>query len=310
MMQSTRAAALLLGISASLVILSLLPDKSIAGDGGSGAVVDASEYRRHVLKNIFQLKIEGETEDDKDPEIVTFLDNYGVGIDAYLQNDYDGCVHNMEAAVQGYHEYYDTVVRCRRSCETERENHKPLFPENPEHLHFFEGVIYKTMCMKRCLVQHLTNVPKYFSIDEWHRLQFETRAPYEYLQLCYYRQGEVEKAIQATYTVLVVRPEDHLSVTNMKYYATLPEFNKDLLRDAEERKFVSQYVDGILAYDKEEWTKSINLLEHSLELYIEDEADCRSFCENGFDQGWYPDFISSTASEYSMDFNLSLRIHE
>lgn len=265
-----------------------------------GSALDASNYRQHVLHNVLQLKMGDEVKSA--PEIVTFLDNYGVGIDAYLQNDYEGCVFHMETAIQGYHEYYDTVVRCRSSCETERTNRKPLFPENPGNLHFFEGTIGKTICLKRCLTQHLTNVPKYFAMDDWHKNQFESRAPYEYLQLCYYRQDDIEKAIQATYTVLVVRPDDHLSSTNMKFYATLPEFDKGQLRDQEEKRFVGQYVDGIVAYDKEDWTKAINLLETSLELYLEEERNCRAFCEDGFDQGWFPDFITSTASKSLEDF--------
>lgn len=264
----------------------------------SDPVKVSSDYRQHILHNVLRLKLgEGQVA-DQGPAIVTFLDNYGVGIDAYLQNDYEGCVHHMEIAIQGYHEYYDTVARCRASCETERNNRQPLYPENPEHLHFFEGVIAKTICLKRCQGQQLTNVPKYFAMDEWHKTQFETRAPYEYLQLCYYRQNEIVKAIQATYTVLVVRPNDHLSSTNMRFYATLPEFNKDLLRDQEEKRFVAPYVDGIVAYDKEDWTYAINLLEKSLELYIDEEQNCRAFCEDGFDQGWFPDFVSSTASKY------------
>lgn len=276
------------------LILVLLAIGQCSGESESSSS-DYNDYRRHVLHNVFRLK---SVQEEAAPEIVTFLDHYGVGIDAYLQNDYSGCVYHMENAIQGYHEYYETVVRCRRSCETDRENHKPMFPENPDHLHFFEGVIAKTICMRKCQAVHLTNVPKHFSIDEWHRNQFETRAPYEYLQLCYYRQNEIERAIKSTYTVLVVRPDDHLSSTNMKFYETMAEYNKDLLRDQEEKPFVQSYVEGIRAYDKEDWSTAINLLESSLEQFVEDENDCRAFCENGFDQGWFPDFVSSTASEY------------
>lgn len=285
-----------------LLVILLCNDPCLGSAAEEPSVVSSfAEYRQHVLSKVFQLKSKEEMakeEEDKKPKIVTFLDNYGVGIDSYLSNDYDACVYHLEAAVRGYQEYYETVARCRVGCEAERNNRKPFFPDNPEHSHFFEGVISKTICLKRCLTQRLTNLPKYFSMDEWHKNQFETRAPYEYLQICYYRQGEVAKAIQATYTVLVVRPDDHLSATNMKFYETESEYDVSLLRDLEEKRFVSRYVEGIMAYDKEDdWTKAINLLETSLQLYLDEEEQCRAFCENGFDQGWFPDFISSTASE-------------
>lgn len=258
-----------------------------------------SDYRKHIMRKVFLVRPTDplDNELNEGPVITTFLDHFNSGIDAYLQNDYDGCVHHFEGAIQGYHEYYDTVTRCRQQCEVERVSHRPRFPENPEHLHFFEGTIVKTICLRKCMSKNLVNVPKYFMIDDWHRTQFESRAPYEYLQLCYYRQKEIEKAIQATYTVLVVRPDDHLSLLNMKFYMTQPEFNKDQLRDLEEKRYVAPYVDGIQAYDKENWSVAINLLEKSLELFIEEDNDCRAFCEDAFDQGWFPDFVSSTASK-------------
>lgn len=258
--------------------------------------ISSSDYRKHVLENVLKLNTDSGGA-KKPPKVLSFLSRYDMGIDAYLQNDFDGCVYHIESAIRGYHEYYDTVVRCRRGCETERANHKRLFEENPENIHFFEGVLVKTVCLKRCMAQQLTNVPsQYFSIDEWHRIQFESRAPYDYLQLCYYRQNEMERAIQSTYTVLVMRPDDHLATTNMKFYTSMPDFDSSVLKDLEEKKFVANYVEGIVAYDKEDWRTAINLLETSLELFVEEMSDCRAFCDNGFDQGWFPDFVSSTAS--------------
>lgn len=126
-MCSLQEIALLLLVSSAALAVGLTPQQS-------------SDYRKHVFRNVFRLasgEEKGADPVDSGPEIVHFLDNYGIGIDAYLQNDFSGCVYHMETAIQGYREYYDTVVRCRRACETERINHKPLFDENPEHLHFY-----------------------------------------------------------------------------------------------------------------------------------------------------------------------------
>lgn len=40
----------------------------------------------------------------------------------------------------------------------------------------------------------------------------------------------------------------------------------------------------------------IENMEQSLTQYERDEEECRAFCEGPFDQGWHPDFITSTAS--------------
>lgn len=255
----------------------------------------SSSYRDYVMSRV----LAGVRNEDyvEPPEPDTFVTFYQRGIQSYLQNDFDGCIHFMEAALTGYKEYYDAVARCRVGCEYERVNEKPSFEENPEQLHFFEGIVKKTLCLRKCAAKSLKDMPKYFHLDDWHKEQFNQRVPYEYLQLCYYKNGQIAKAVQATYTVLVVRPDDHLSQMNMKYYTKMDEFDKDMLRDVEEKKFVKYYVDGTVEYDKKNWTQAINYLEKSLELFIEEENDCRSFCEDGFDQGWFPDFVSSTASK-------------
>ena len=45
------------------------------------------------------------------------------------------------------------------------------------------------------------------------------------------------------------------------------------------------------------WNEAILGFEDTLKAYLEEMENCRLSCEKPFDQGWYPDFISSTASK-------------
>ena len=37
-------------------------------------------------------------------------------------------------------------------------------------------------------------------------------------------------------------------------------------------------------------------MEEAIDKYMKTEEECRFDCEKPFDQGWYPDFVSSVAS--------------
>lgn len=70
-----------------------------------------------------------------------------------------------------------------------------------------------------------------------------------------------------------------------------------MIKDYEQKVFANSYIDGLLAYEAENWQSVIDNMEKSLLQYIYDENECRAFCEGEFDQGWHADFITSTASK-------------
>lgn len=65
------------------------------------------------------------------------------------------------------------------------------------------------------------------------------------------------------------------------------------------QNYVSLYIHGSEAYQHEDYKSVINYIEESLEDYLRGEEECRAYCEGPFDQGWFPDFVSSIASKFS-----------
>lgn len=93
-------------------------------------------------------------------------------------------------------------------------------------------------------------------------------------------------------------PKDKIMQETIKYYLTRPNINQAMLEDLEEKLFVKLYIDGIDAYENDDWDKCIENMEESLMQFIRNEDECRAFCEGEFDHGWYPDLISSIGSEF------------
>ena len=59
-----------------------------------------------------------------------------------------------------------------------------------------------------------------------------------------------------------------------------------------------EYVKATIAYKDNNFDLTITHMERSLKMFLEEYQNCRFMCENPFDQGWFPDFVSSVASEW------------
>ncbi|PSN56414.1 hypothetical protein C0J52_09523 [Blattella germanica] len=64
--------------------------------------------------------------------------------------------------------------------------------------------------------------------------------------------------------------------------------------------YISLYIHGSEAYNQKDYKGVISYIEESLEDYLRGEEECRAFCEGPFDQGWFPDFVSSVATDETM----------
>ena len=59
-------------------------------------------------------------------------------------------------------------------------------------------------------------------------------------------------------------------------------------------------------YEQQNWSLASLEFEQALSAYLNELEDCRLLCEKPFDHGWFPDFVSSIASEcnYPNDYVL------
>jgi hypothetical protein len=141
-----------------------------------------------------------------------------------------------------------------------------------------------------------------------------------------FQKNMLKKAANAAFTFLVANPNHESMKKNFEFYINLPEVDKNDITNLEApvisctslytaniyliyyfsinfyfklyvfQKYVSLYVNGVEAYNKEDFPSAINYFEESLDDYLENEEQCRTYCEGPFDQGWNPDFTPSIAS--------------
>lgn len=111
------------------------------------------------------------------------------------------------------------------------------------------------------------------------------------------QKGKHQEAANAAFTFLTYHPDHEMTRRNLRYYLTLPDVVEEKVVNLEAAPFSQMYVRGVQAYEDENYKEAVGEFEASLESYIESEEECRIYCEGPFDQGWYPEFTSSVASE-------------
>ena len=110
-----------------------------------------------------------------------FEELYAIGTRAYLDNDWGNCIKYIEKSLEKYKSFQKSMTNCKLKCRDIGKRFKPSFQENIEDLHFYEKMVKTTLClMKGC---------DYLKLDIHKDVlkSFNERAPYEYLQLCYYK---------------------------------------------------------------------------------------------------------------------------
>ncbi|XP_050314394.1 prolyl 3-hydroxylase 1-like [Anthonomus grandis grandis] len=229
-----------------------------------------------------------------EPETVAYF--YEKGVEAYLEERYPQCVEKLEAALKRYRYLTKSTQHCRLKCKHDHENEAPFYPENIDDLQFFEKNLKITLCILRCKARNSDN-SEYLG-GELEKI-FEERKPYEYLNLCYYKINDKQKAASAAFTFLVAHPNHPVMSKNLDQYSQMPEVDMKDIINFEAEDYVYLYAYGADAYEKKDWNSVINHMEESLVSYLQAEDECRAHCEGPFNPGWHPDFIPAIANHFS-----------
>lgn len=222
-------------------------------------------------------------------------------VQAYLEEDWDGCVARFNDALHGYKVYKRMVTICRRKCKTETEGASPIFAENIEDLHFYEKKVRETLCLMKCNQDYreIAGAGALKRLPLATEQKFMNLTIYEYLHICYFQKGRYQDAANAAFTFLSLYPNHKMVLKNLQYYLNLPGVVAKEVVNLEVAPFVQMYIQGVQEYEAENYVEAIAEFESSLESYMESEENCRSYCEGPLDQGWYPEFTSSIANHFT-----------
>ena len=242
---------------------------------------------------------------------------YDKAIEAYLDEDWDKCITFMNEAIEDYHFYVEAQINCRLNCQKIAQNAdpQPIASPNMGDMAFWEKTVKQTLCLLKCKKGLLKNRAEIVSKDI--ARSFEYFRPYDYLQLCYFKvmpaqyvhqifyfinmillqKNDLVRAASSAYTFLTMNPNHEVMQANLRHYINELKVDPDHTVNLEAKPFVEFYVRGSDAYGKKDFERTANYFELSLTEYLQSEIECRAMCEGPFDQGWFPDFISSVASK-------------
>lgn len=232
---------------------------------------------------------------------ITLAEIFENAVQAYLEEDWDGCVAGFNDALHEYKAYKRLVIICRRKCKAEAAGSSPIFMENIEDLHFYERKVKETLCLMKCNQDYreIAGEGALKRLPHATEKKFVDFTIYEYLHICYFQKERYQDAANAAFTFLSLHPNHEMTKKNLKHYLNLSNVTVEKVVNLEAAPFVQKYIRGVKAYEDEYYAEAVIEFENSLELYIESEEECRIYCEGPFNQGWYPEFTSSVANHFT-----------
>ena len=150
----------------------------------------------------------------------------------------------------------------------------------------FEKLIQETLCLMKCKEGKIPQNRDEFASQST-RADFEAKKPYDYLQLCYYKTNDLQKAAEAAYTNHIYNRENLVMVENLNYYLSLPEVEEGKVVDVEEEDYVASYLTATDQYRAEDWQGMVATMETALQQFLAAEESCRLSCDKPFDMGWW-----------------------
>lgn len=245
------------------------------------------------MKNIFYLTFIYFLISESKCNESNLIELYESGVKAYDSNDFHSCVDLLEQSLHYFKEYYNRITYCRGYCSS--NTYQSLVDYDSDYLTDLSKILQVNFCYLKCLDGSIRDVdmPPVFQLNEYYKYIFTSHKIYEYLQICYYRLDDINEAASATFTVLLKTPDDEAIKSNLNYLSKEPNYNPDKIRDRLEKKYISYYLAGTSAYNNRNFKECIKNMEASVIYYLEENKQCRSFCEGEFTNNPLADFYTS-----------------
>ncbi|CAO4372298.1 unnamed protein product [Caenorhabditis nigoni] len=209
---------------------------------------------------------------------ITFEDYYQFGKNEYTDKNWPDCVAFMKRAIDDFKQYQDDTVSCRKKCN--RQVKTATSSENLNILKFHETSEI-ALCLLRCRKDMFGDHQTVRKMSTYHDM--EERKPYQYMHICYYHQGELAMAVQSAYTFLVANPDDKDIMQSLNWYMERDGYSDEMLIDMERKDHEAKFMNGVAAYDEQDWGRCVHEFETALEKSIIQDEKCRILCQDKID---------------------------
>ncbi|EGT41969.1 hypothetical protein CAEBREN_29393 [Caenorhabditis brenneri] len=208
---------------------------------------------------------------------ITFEDYFQFGKNEYTEKNWPDCVAFMKRAIDDFKQYQDDTVSCRKKCQRQV---KPATSSMPKIAQFHE-TSEVALCLLRCRKDMFGDLQSIRKMSTYHDL--EERKPYQYMHICYYHQGELGMAVQSAYTFLVANPEDKDILQSLNWYMNQDGYSDEMLIDMERKDHEAKFINGVEAYDEQDWGRCVHEFETALEKTLIQDEKCRILCQDKID---------------------------
>ncbi|KAG1703681.1 Prolyl 3-hydroxylase 1 [Nymphon striatum] len=225
---------------------------------------------------------------------------YKLGVDAYLEERWSDCIAYLQNSVDMYFEMEQKNVKCRESCKnTSPVKSNFTYSDYYDNLDFYYNVVEEAFCIVKCKYDKMSGFPEPADIPANVNDEFQSRLPYDYLQICYFKLGDNQQAANFAYSFLLHHPKNTVMLENLKYYLSLENVLESELENVEAKPYQKPYMEGERYYQKKDFKKVIKSMKKCLKLYLKSEQECRVLCEGPYKpQDSQPDFILATADHF------------
>lgn len=129
-----------------------------------------------------------------DVEITDYEQLYLSAVQALVEQRWEECATDMKRALTFYNEHVNVTISCHRKCA----NFKNVIESGDcATIRLHEASVEETNCLRNC--EHRWS--QVFPSEDTLR-NFKNKVPYDHLQMCYSKLGNVVEAASSAYTFL------------------------------------------------------------------------------------------------------------
>ncbi|XP_068179940.1 prolyl 3-hydroxylase 3 [Antennarius striatus] len=208
---------------------------------------------------------------------------YYSGVRAYFGKEWGKAAELLEKSIAAR----ESLLRIRRECHDEcvaagKETYHKLDSENGNlwDLWALDWIQQKAECLKFCMgrsVTHLGQLPVSTDIE----YEFNSRNPYNFLQVTYYKLQKLQKAASAAHTYFVANP-NHLEMrNNIEKYRRMKGVREDAFQDREDEheKHWVLYDSALQHEASSDWLKAVEKWKACVNETMRQIEECRVQCE-------------------------------
>ncbi|XP_054860731.1 endoplasmic reticulum protein SC65-like isoform X1 [Amphiprion ocellaris] len=255
--------------------------------------MSAAQYENYNFRNF------------PEEELMPLTAAYGKALDNYAAGNWTESIRYLELSLRLHRFLRDSVRFCVLHCNRS-EYDEPAFSTDTD-LRVFWHVMMRASCLKKCRAHFpaLQLPPPGREILE----DFNRRSVYRYLHAAHSKLNNLQQAVPCAFTFLQRNPEDQEMQQLMEDYKKQYDLSGFLI-DHEERPYEASFLQGVKLISSGDYSSSVEQLEETLKLYLQEYDLCQSDCEDISQLSADRDFYAVIADVYVDVLRCKLKCEE